>query len=87
MGAIAGVVTHDLNTGDCVAVEQFWYVEREARGHGMKLLLHFEKWAKDSGAVRVTLGHVWDAAKQAVWERFYGMRGYKPLEIHYYKVL
>jgi GNAT superfamily N-acetyltransferase len=86
-GAIAGIVTNDLNTGDLIAVEQFWYVERTARGHGLSLLKHFERWALGCGATRVTLGHVWDGAKQAVWERFYAMKGYKPLEIHYYKVL
>jgi GNAT superfamily N-acetyltransferase len=86
-GAIAGIVTHDLNTGDLIAVEQFWYVEKAARGHGLSLLEHFESWARSCGAIRVTLGHVWDGEKQAVWERFYSMKGYKPMEIHYYKVL
>ena|GEM_PF-1256182 len=86
-GAIGGLATPDLNTGEMIAVEQFWYVDPLARGRGMSLLTAFETWAMDQGAVRVIIGHVWDADKTAAWKRMFAMKHYNPLEIHYYKEL
>src|SRR5262245_47224718 len=86
-GGIGGVCTFDLNTGETIAVEQFWYVEPDARGHGLMLLQAFENWAMDKDAVRVIIGHVYDSKRSEAWKRLFAMRHYMPLEIHYYKEL
>lgn len=86
-GAIGGVCTPDLNTGELVAIEQFWYVDSLARGHGMKLLTAFETWAMDNRAVRCVIGHIWDNERGEAWKRLFAMKHYTPLEIHYSKEL
>src|SRR4030095_16282635 len=86
-GAIGGVATPDLNTGEMVAIEQFWYVDHQARGHGMLLLAAFETWAMEQAAVRCVIGHIWDADRGAAWKRLFAMKHYTPLEIHYSKEL
>jgi hypothetical protein len=87
MGAIGGLATPDLNTGEMVAIEQFWYVDKAARGHGMTLLRAFESWAMEQGAVRVVVGHIYDAERSEAWKKLFAMKHYTPLEIHYYKEL
>lgn len=86
-GAIGGVCTSDLNTGETVAIEQFWYVDPEARGKGLMLLEAFEDWAMSKGAIRAIIGHIWDEDRGEAWKRLFAMKHYTPLEIHYYKEL
>jgi hypothetical protein len=86
-GAIAGVVTPDLNTGELVAIEQFWFVDNQARGRGLLLLTAFEEWAMSHGAMRCIIGHIWDDKRGEAWKRLFAMKHYTPLEIHYSKEL
>lgn len=86
-GAIGGVATADLNTGETVAIEQFWYVDKEARGRGLILLTAFEDWSMEQKAVRCVIGHIYDAERAEAWKRLFAMKHYTPLEIHYSKEL
>jgi hypothetical protein len=86
-GALGAIATPDLNTGELMAIEQFWYVDRQARGKGLLLLTAFEEWAMSQGAVRCTIGHIWDEDRGEAWKRLFAMKHYLPLEIHYSKEL
>ena len=86
-GGLGGIVTPDLNTGELMAIEQFWYVDRQARGRGLLLLTAFEDWAMSQNAVRVIIGHIWDEDRGEAWKRLFAMKHYEPLEIHYSKEL
>lgn len=69
-------------SGDRYAAELWWWVNPEARGHGLRLLRAAEVWAKAHGAVKLhmiaptdTIGHL------------YARRGYVPLETTYERSL
>ncbi len=48
VGVIGGIAHPDLYSGDLIASEFFWFVQRDYRGaHGMKLYFLFEKWARE----------------------------------------
>lgn len=59
-GGIGGMIHPDLNTGDRLAVEFFWYVEPSYRNTllAARLPLTFKKWGKRNGAVRWKMIHL-----------------------------
>ncbi|PWT76628.1 MAG: hypothetical protein C5B60_03850 [Chloroflexi bacterium] len=84
MGAIGGTLSRDLNDHELIAVEQFWYVTHEARGHGMRLLDEFDKVARLRGAVRVMAGHI-HTGRTDLWQKVFQRKGFTILESHYIK--
>src|SRR5215467_681026 len=84
MGAIGGTIVRDLNDHALVAVEQFWFVTGEARGHGLRLLNEFEAVSRSRGAVRVLVGHI-HAGRTDIWQKVLNRKGYVLLESHYVK--
>lgn len=84
MGAIGGVLVRDLNDHALIAVEQFWFVTAEARGHGMRLLNEFDTIARSRGAVRVMVGHI-HSGRTDLWQRILARKGFQLLESHYIK--
>jgi GNAT superfamily N-acetyltransferase len=84
VGGIAGVAYPDIHSGIMVAVETFWFVDKEYRGHGIKLLGVFEEWAKDQECEKVALIHLSDSFPD-VLEKIYARRGYCLVEKHYVK--
>jgi len=84
MGAIGGVLAHDLNDGALVSVEQFWFVTPEARGRGLRLLDAFETASRLRGAQRIMVGHI-HAGRDDLWHRVLARKGYVLLESHYIK--
>lgn len=88
VGAIGGLVGPDINTGDRVLFEQFWFVTRDHRkgSLGDELLGRFENEARSLGCHRVNMVHLADeigAKLGAVYRR----RGFIPSEMHYIKTL
>lgn len=59
-GGIGGMIHPDLNTGDLLAVEMFWYVDPAYRKTllAARLPLTFKKWGKRNGAVRWKMVHL-----------------------------
>jgi len=84
MGAIGGTIVRDLNDHEIIAVEQFWFVTSEARGHGLRLLDEFDKVARFRGAKRVLVGHI-HAGRTDLWQRILERKGFSLLESHYIK--
>ena len=84
VGILGGFDYSDPNNDDLVAMETFWYVAKEHRGGGIKLLDAFEAWAKERGAKRVVMAYVFTSMPEVV-KSIYEKRGYGPLEMHYSK--
>jgi len=84
MGAIGGTIVRDLNDHALVAVEQFWFVTSEARGHGLRLLNEFEAVSRARGAKRILVGHI-HAGRTDIWQKVLSRKGYVLLESHYVK--
>ena len=84
IGTLGCGIYRDLNTGDLVASEFFWYVLPDHRGRGILLLREFEKWAKNIGAKRVIMVHLTKCMPERVGE-IYKKMGYEMLETHYVK--
>jgi len=55
IGMLGGIVFQQPFSGELIASELFWWLDTAHRGHGAWLLKRFEKWAKELGAVRVSM--------------------------------
>lgn len=86
LGALGAVITPDPNDGLQIATEFFWFVTKKARGNGLKLLNAFEDWAKERGAVRMTMVHLSNLAPDTL-KNLYLRRGYREIETHYIKTI
>lgn len=82
VGVVGGVLSPDVNDGELVANEMFWYVLPGSRGVGLKLLANYLHLMREAGAKRLTLVHLCGLMPDKL-ERFYERLGLKPLEIHY----
>lgn len=83
-GLLGAILFPDLNNGDLVATEAFWYVDPQHRGGGIKLFNRFEEWGKARGAKRLIMVHLLSSMPEAL-NRFYKRRGYRPVEVNYVK--
>lgn len=85
-GFIGGTRFPDMNNGELIATECFWFVRQAARGHGWRLYRRFERWAKESGCVQIQMVHLADSMPEQL-ERFYERLGFKRAEVRYCKEL
>jgi len=80
VGAIGGLVYPEPSTGARVAQEMFWWVEPEHRGrHSAMLIEAFEYVATSRDVVRVLMSAMVGSRDRPL-ARWYGGRGYRPLE-------
>lgn len=84
IGMLGLVVYEHPFSGDIVAVEAFWWLHPERRGHGAFLLRKGEKWARAKGAIRMDLMQPCD--KPRVGE-IYQALGFSAIEITWRKNL
>jgi GNAT superfamily N-acetyltransferase len=66
LGAIGGAKYEDINSGEKVAAELFWYVRPEARGRGISLYREFESWAKQNGCTQIRMAFLVDSMPHKV---------------------
>jgi GNAT superfamily N-acetyltransferase len=86
LGAVGAVINLDLNTGDRIAVEMFYYVLPETRGHALRLLGILEDAARGRGCKRCWMLHLEDGRAERM-QKFYERRGYALKEHLYMKEL
>jgi len=86
VGVFGAIVAEDLNDGDMVANECFWFVKPEARGRGVELLSAYEAEAKKRGAVRCSMIHLISLQPDRL-AHIYQKRGYRAIETSYFKDL
>lgn len=85
-GALGAVLAPDLNNGQTIATECFWFVIDRHRGHGIALLKEFERWAAFRKAKRVAMIHLHALQPERLSELYQRM-GYKAVETNYLKDL
>jgi GNAT superfamily N-acetyltransferase len=86
VGALACMTTPDMYDGQKVAIETFWYVFPEFRGQGVRLMKHYENWAKNNGVSRVLMGAIAGLHDEELGS-FYERCGYRRLETTYSKTI
>lgn len=84
IGVLGGIKYPDVNSNQLIATELFWYVEKEHRGQGGKLLKEFEEWAKLEGCKKIIMVHMTDFMPDKL-SVIYRRKGYKKMEVHYVK--
>ncbi len=85
-GFIGGTRFPDMNNGELIATEAFWFVRSHARGHGWRLYRAFEKWAKESHCKEIQMVHLSDSMPERL-SRFYENIGFKRAEVRFSKEL
>lgn len=87
-GLIGGLLSQCPFTGETLAVETFWFVEKEMRStiSGPKLFFLFMDWAKEVGAKRVVVSKIVQNGSDKL-DSFYTSRGLQKFETHYVKDL
>jgi GNAT superfamily N-acetyltransferase len=85
-GAIGSVVNLDLNTGDRIAVEMFYYAFPTARGKASNLLKAMEEAARGRGCKRVWMICLENDRVEGM-VKFYERGGYVPKERLFMKEL
>lgn len=85
-GFLGGILLPDINDGEMVASEMFWYVHPAYRKTmwGLRLFSTFERWAKDIGAKRITMVHLMTASGESIG-KLYSRKGYRLVEQRYMK--
>lgn len=88
VGLLGAILSPDMNDGELVAMETFWYVHPKHRNsiESVKLLMVFELWAQKIGAKRIMMAHLLSSMPKKL-ASYYERRGYRPLEINYVKEL
>lgn len=86
IGGLGAVKCPDLHIGRTLAVETFWFIAPEYRGHGLGLMEAFERWGKSEGCDALAMIHMVDSYPEKL-ERLYIRRGYQLAEKHYIKEL
>lgn len=88
IGGLGGMISPDLNTGEQIAIEFFWYVDADAR-HGtwpLRLLTRFRHWGAEHGAARLRMIHLLDlneSPSTVKLARVYAKLGLRPIEVGY----
>jgi|DEB3_MinimDraft_2_1074329.scaffolds.fasta_scaffold05128_3 GNAT superfamily N-acetyltransferase len=85
-GAIGLLVYQDINDGELVMQEAFWFVSPESRGFGLRLLKKAEEIAKMINVKRFVMTHLLNGYADQL-SRLYPRMGFKALEINYIKHL
>jgi GNAT superfamily N-acetyltransferase len=86
VGILGFFMWPDINDGELVATEAFWYVKEGHRGNGVRLLLDYEKLARERGCKRIGMVHL-SALKADKLSALYERMGYVPTETHFFKEL
>jgi GNAT superfamily N-acetyltransferase len=81
-GVLGGATFPNLNSGELMAMEFFWFVSKEHRGSGTLLLDEFEAWAKARNVTHIVMAYLTSSMPEAV-KHIYEKRGYGPREVHY----
>lgn len=84
IGAIAGVLSPNMFTGDMMAIECFWFVFPEHRGHGIRLLKAYEYWAASRDVKLVCMVHLKGLQPESL-KALYERMGYHEIETNYLK--
>lgn len=84
VGAIGGLFTRDIFTGDLVAVENFWYVHKDFRRTvGLRLFDRFREQAIARGMRRLQMGAIIHSTSFLGVRELFRKYGMMPLETYF----
>jgi GNAT superfamily N-acetyltransferase len=83
-GAIGLLVYQDINDGELVMQEAFWFVSPESRGFGLRLLKKAEEIAKMINVKRFIMMHLHNMYADKL-AKVYQHMGFRPMETNYIK--
>lgn len=86
IGALGFLTSLSLEDGALTCTEAFWYVDKEHRGAGLKLLNKFESYAKSIGCKRIVMAHLENSMPDKL-KKLYIRKKYKHVESMYLKEL
>ncbi len=82
-GAIGGIFHPDINTGENTSSEFFWYVKKDSRGSGVRLLKAFEEWSKKQNCKKIRMTQLLEGSDGV--EKVYRRFNYYPVEVTFVK--
>jgi GNAT superfamily N-acetyltransferase len=85
-GTLGGVAYPEINSGELVATEFFWFVAPERRGGGLRLYRAFEEWARSKGCREIRMAYLIDSMPEKL-AKLYRRLGFEPVEVQYVKEL
>lgn len=88
VGGLGAVKCPEINSGEMMAVECWWHVQKpyRSRGWGLRLLDAYERWARKIGAKKVCMIHLVNLQPEKLGA-LYESRGYRKVEVNYIKEL
>lgn len=86
VGVIGGFIVNGLTNSKLAVQEVIWYVDKEHRAHGKKLMVEFEKLARSKGASSIIMCLMCNSMQERL-DKYYKRLGYKPFEVQYMKEL
>lgn len=85
-GTLGGVAYPEINSGELVATEFFWFVDPDRRGGGLRLYRAFERWARAKGCRELRMAYLMDSMPEKL-DTLYRRLGFEPVEVQYVKEL
>lgn len=85
-GALGGLLSADLYSGERYSQELFWWIEPEFRGSGLWLYRQFEAWARDRGCAEIRMINLADSMSEQL-DTVYRRLGFELIEKHWGKPL
>ena len=86
IGLIAGQVLTYPVSGQKMFMESIWYVKKEHRRIGLRLLRRLEDWCREQGIPHIVMALMCSDKGKKIGE-FYERCGYRPFEMQYVKNL
>lgn len=86
VGVIAGSVVIYPVSGEKCFLESVWFMSKEHRRDGIKLVNALESWCKANAVNKLVMCHMANSKADKL-TRFYNNRGFKLMELHYVKNL
>ena len=86
VGVLAGRFITDFCSTDPVYEELIWYVTKQHRRYGLKLLEYVENWCIAEGTTRLVMGCMHNSKTEKLYG-LYEKLGFKPMETRFIKVL
>ena len=84
VGMLGFMVFPDLLSSELIAAETFWFVKKEYRGIGLKLLDKYEEIVQDLGVKRISMAYLKNLNPEKL-KSIYKLRGYREMETFFVK--
>lgn len=84
IGIIAGSISLQIMSNKKIFQEIIWYVDKDHRGQGIRLLQYLEKWCLENDISKIIMVCMHNSMPDNLHD-FYKRMGYKPMETHFIK--